>query len=324
MGYWGWRRIAAVFISVWVVGCSVTHETAPTAPPTQPPYSTLIAHLPLTSPPQRTTPNVSAPTLAASSTPMVYMVQPGDTLLQIARRFGVKVSVLQEANGGIEPLALQIGQVLAIPSPQFNAEGDPILPTLTPAALSLSPPTCYPAPTDYIMCLGQVTNSLETAIQRVTVVVRLLNNERSVVVEGESAVEQSIIPPGDSAPYRLLLKADWEDYAEATVWLKSADSAPEAKDWYTALAVEDPKQWWADGRYFIGAVLHNPSSQTVQLIRAVLTLRDVEGQIVGYRVLQFNQLIAPDERIPIEIAIMPNTPGTAASHTLYAEARRVP
>src|SRR5262245_28402316 len=103
MGYWGWRRLVAAFISVWVVGCSTTHESAPTLPSTKLPLVTLTAQ-PSSSP----TPQLileSSPVAPApiAPTPIVYTVQPGDTLLQIALRFGVDLAVLQAANGGIEP-----------------------------------------------------------------------------------------------------------------------------------------------------------------------------------------------------------------------------
>lgn len=41
MGYWGWRPLVfCAFMSVWIVGCTDTHQTAPTAPATN--------HVPLT------------------------------------------------------------------------------------------------------------------------------------------------------------------------------------------------------------------------------------------------------------------------------------
>lgn len=44
-----------------------------------------------------------------------YTIRAGDTLFSIARRFGISVDDLREANPGIDPNNLQIGQVICIP-----------------------------------------------------------------------------------------------------------------------------------------------------------------------------------------------------------------
>lgn len=63
-----------------------------------------------------------------TATPLVYVVQSGDTLLGIANQFGVDVDLLAAKNGIDEPESLQIGQELIIPFTdeeleQFNSEG---------------------------------------------------------------------------------------------------------------------------------------------------------------------------------------------------------
>jgi nucleoid-associated protein YgaU len=44
-----------------------------------------------------------------------YTVQPGDTLWSIARRFGIPLGALVQANPGIDPDRIYPGQVIAIP-----------------------------------------------------------------------------------------------------------------------------------------------------------------------------------------------------------------
>lgn len=45
----------------------------------------------------------------------VYIIQPGDTFYEIARRFGVPIQILLDANKGVDPRHLKIGQSLVIP-----------------------------------------------------------------------------------------------------------------------------------------------------------------------------------------------------------------
>lgn len=47
-----------------------------------------------------------------------FLIQPGDSLYSIGRRFGVSEAQLRAANPGIDPLRLQIGQRLVIPPPE--------------------------------------------------------------------------------------------------------------------------------------------------------------------------------------------------------------
>lgn len=66
----------------------------------------------------------------------LYTIRPGDTLFSIARRFGVSVDDLLEANlGRIDPHNLQIGQIICIP-------------------LAVRPPVCPPGSTIYTIRAG--------------------------------------------------------------------------------------------------------------------------------------------------------------------------
>ncbi|MBB6097159.1 cell wall-associated NlpC family hydrolase [Deinobacterium chartae] len=64
------------------------------------------------------TPAVPAPALPAAPTPASsynYVVQPGETLFGLARRFGISQAALQEANG-LHSDTLRAGQVLRVPT----------------------------------------------------------------------------------------------------------------------------------------------------------------------------------------------------------------
>ncbi len=52
----------------------------------------------------------------ASAESLAFPVSPGDTLWTIARRFDISVSALLAANPGVDPLRLQAGQTLRVPS----------------------------------------------------------------------------------------------------------------------------------------------------------------------------------------------------------------
>lgn len=52
----------------------------------------------------------------AKKTPRVYIVRSGDTLLRIAERTHVSVSVIQELNPNLDPTTLQTGQKIKLRS----------------------------------------------------------------------------------------------------------------------------------------------------------------------------------------------------------------
>lgn len=91
-------------------------------PPQPPPHDlpTLPAVLSITPAPTLdidATATVYASEVRPSVTPAaLYLVQPGDTLSDLADRFGTTVDELVAANGLTDPNALQPGQTLLIPS----------------------------------------------------------------------------------------------------------------------------------------------------------------------------------------------------------------
>jgi LysM repeat protein len=73
--------------------------------------------------------------VAATPSPQTYTIQPGDTLNEIASRFGVSATALAEANGITDVAKIQSGQVLAIPTAGTVVTGA----TGTPTAVAVAP-----------------------------------------------------------------------------------------------------------------------------------------------------------------------------------------
>ncbi|MCD6338166.1 MAG: LysM peptidoglycan-binding domain-containing protein [Verrucomicrobia bacterium] len=82
-------------------------ELAPTNPPTSP------------APPAPAAP--SAPPASTAAGASEYEVQPGDYPIKIAKKFGVSLDDLYEANPGLNPRRLMPGQKLVIPPPRAKA-----------------------------------------------------------------------------------------------------------------------------------------------------------------------------------------------------------
>ncbi len=64
-----------------------------------------------------------------------YIMQRGDTLEAVARRYNTTVQYLIRLNGIVNPNALVIGQVLAVPGPGNNPPGGTVAPTVIPTPI---------------------------------------------------------------------------------------------------------------------------------------------------------------------------------------------
>jgi len=121
-----------------------TAQPVPTAtlPPLLPtPFHTAVIGAPLTPEPTRTPVRTPAASPTTEPTPQtggtVYIVQSGDTLYSIARRFGLSTQALATANNIADPSHIWVGQRLVIPG--GSASPSPVStpsPTATPASTS--------------------------------------------------------------------------------------------------------------------------------------------------------------------------------------------
>lgn len=93
----------------------------------------------------------AAPAVAQGARPPIvawtYTVQAGDTFSDIARRWGVSMAALGEANAIPSPYVIRIGQVLKRPDPAGTPKPVQSAPAVeTPKAVPRPAPTLRPAP----------------------------------------------------------------------------------------------------------------------------------------------------------------------------------
>jgi LysM repeat protein len=337
MGYWGWRPLAfTVFVCVWVAGCNLVSDASPsTASPTAYPRVTLTVGRPAPPSPRSTaaatavvsaetpTSDADAATEIPSPTPVLYIVQSGDTLLDIALRFNISLDALRAANASADLSLLQPGQALVIPAPTDESIPEVAQASPTPLSLNVQPPTCYDTRAGTILCLGLVENTQETAAGRVAVEVRLLRGGGESPLLEIATIEQALILPGSAAPYRAAFSASWSVFAGATAGLVSADATLESL--IRVFTVEDQQVLLADGRFEVTAELLNSTESTLQPVRAVVTLQNERGAVIGYRVVALGGDNLPSgSRMPLQIEIVPQVyPSTAVRVTVHAEGQVV-
>lgn len=316
MECWVWRIafwLMLIGISAMIISCASSIPATAVFTPTGLPPITLTLWIAATSTPIFSTvlPITATPAPFITQTPITYVVNPGESLDQIADDFGIEVDSLQAANLELRTQPPRIGQSLIIPRN---------LPTLVPQSLEMNPPTCYTTLSDMYLCLGYVHNQTTQPVSRVSVQVELLNTQGEWVAAQTSDIEQRTIPPGVSAPYRILFGTRKAEHTQMIVALRSADPAPVTSQLVVSpqLVVDGETAIHQAGAYQVEATLTNSSTTSLENVRVVLTLYGDEQQVVGYRVVDLGALEA-ESSVPLRLTLHPMTAAQNLTHTLYAE-----
>jgi hypothetical protein len=119
----------------------------------------------------------------------------------------------------------------------------------------------------------------------------------------------------------MLFAVDWERYGGVSARLQSADNAADIADYFLPLTLENQQRRAAHAHYIISALVRNQQDRPAQLRRAVIMLYDRHQQIIGYRIVPLQQVLAAGESTPFQASVMPQFPGDVADHSLYIEAQ---
>ena len=140
---------------------------------------------------------VSFETPLPSPTPFAYEVQAGDTLSQIAERFGVSLDALTAANPGVSPNSMSIGMTLNIPSDPANPTGAS---TSTPVPAPVKQIECYPTADKGMWCFVLVHNDMPDVLENISGQVTLVDEGGQNLVSAQAFSPLNILPSGASLP----------------------------------------------------------------------------------------------------------------------------
>ncbi len=311
--------IELVIVVTLLAGCGQTTQTpSPTPAPLgitlRPPTpSPSPAMMPTDTPTPTATP-------APTPTPIVYVVQPGDTLLGIALRYGVTVADLQQVNGILNPLALQIGQELIIPfaGPKSNT----LLPTPTPLPVTVSGVEIYETSVGSLWALGEVVNSGAEALENVQVRVTLLDGAGQILAAGESFTALDIVLPKSKSPFGLLFMSPPGRYAGFQAVVVRAESSMEPGGRYAHLTVTEAHGGTDGWQFRVTGVVRNNDRRPATDVKVVVTTYDAQGQVTGYRQQALGGTLAAGAQAEFSISFAPNE-GSPMSYSVAAEGRVV-
>lgn len=226
-------------------------------------------------------PDTATPTI--TPTPVVHVVQQGDTLQAIAFDYGVGVDVLQRANGIENPQLLQVGQQLVIPLREESEESMPgLLPTPTPQPVQVDNAAFYKTPVGSLWGLGEVANTTNVALTNVQVKVTLFDAAGDPVAENDTFAAADLIPPGASSPFGLLFTTapDWASYQMTVV---RADGAGGLADAYVPMSVIDVDGGPLEAQFRINGTVKHVGTVTVRSVDILVTTYNAQGAVTGFR-----------------------------------------
>ncbi|MBN1218055.1 MAG: LysM peptidoglycan-binding domain-containing protein [Anaerolineae bacterium] len=273
---------------ILLAGCGQVLTPSPQAIPkvqqiVPSPVAVTPAHTPQsTSTPRPATPR-STPTPTVSPTPVIYVVQSGDTLLDIAIRFERTTEAIQEANGIIDPRFLQIGQELIIPPPQDSPDNPPT-PTSTPPPLLVEAVNFQQTQQGTLWCLGQVSNPGSDSLSEV-VVEAALYDEGGVLLAREAAFTQlDVVRPEQAVPFAILFDTPPRSFAQYQVMAVSGVPVSEQARYYFDLEAFDLHGSQVDiATYRLDGQLRNGGPLDAEAIRLVAVVYDEAGRVLAQR-----------------------------------------
>lgn len=229
-------------------------------------------------------PPLDTATPTITPTPVVHVVQQGDTLQAIAFDYGVGVDVLQRANGIENPQLLQVGQRLIIPLGEESDETAPgLLPTPTPQPVQVQGAAFYKTPVGSLWGLGQVANTTSITLTNVLVKVTLFDASGEPLVEDDAFAAADLVPPGASSPFGLLFASapDWASYQMTVV---RADEAGGLANAYVPMSVTEVDGKPSGSQFRVsGTVKHVGTAQIAGSVDVIVTVYDDQGSVTGFR-----------------------------------------
>ncbi len=285
----GWILRGAGLVFLMLTSCGRVVSERPT--PTQV-FPSVQTGTPMATPVVVRVPTATPiPTPTLSPTPIIYVVQPGDTLYGIALKYGVSVSALQETNGITDPKLLQVGQRLVIPAPRGNGRGteSPRLPTPTPMPLLVQGFRCTTNALGSLSCVGEVINPQPLPMQNVQVQIVLRDGEGRELGVGIAGTALEILASGGRSPFALVFATIPAGYAQAEAQVVRAEPTQEPGRRYGPVGVARAQGGEEGVDFVVRGQARNADAVPLRRINVVVAFYDGQDRLLGFRQVVFSQ-----------------------------------
>ena len=268
---------------------------------------------------QQTTPPPLLPATATPPpTPIVYVIEGGDTLLGIALAENTTTEEILALNPALRPELLQIGQQIILPPPSTPIFGQAAA-TPLPLEIEVTQIQLYQTPSDATWILGEVHNRAPSWAENVRLAITITGPEGSRLDEAETWVAPQLIPPGGKAPFGLLWPAELPPNIQPLVSVVGGRGLAQPGDGrdnrYLELVVESADLSPAGEAIELSGRVVNIGSSTAGDLVVTASLYNGRGQLTGYVQLYLNESLAAGEQRSFTLKTTP--PGGQVVEATY-------
>lgn len=305
--------------------CGQVVTVAPT--PTPEPTATIALAVvnPTDEPTATPAPYTPAPTATPTitPTPVFHTIVAGESLLAIANRYGVSVAALQDANGILDPRALQIGGQLIIPREEDAIIAADATPTPTPMPVAVENLHFSENAIGGLWVLGEVMNGSETALEQVRVGVTLLGEEGNEIGQAQGLVALDLVSPGERAPFAILFGEVPDKFEQYRAYALSAVPGY-VGSYYRDLQVEGlntESERYAS--YTVSGVVRNTGPEEAVSVQVVLTAYDPLDRVIAMRQVEPEYNVIPRGGSSEFTAVLAPVGGPVVRIHAAAQGRRI-
>jgi len=262
---------------------SVDMENTPLATTT---LRSVSSYTPTTKPVSSLTPIGTPIPAGPTPTPFVHIIQQGETLLEIAFRYGVQFDDIVLVNPQIDPNLLRIGEEIRIP----GSDGEPVeilLPTPTPIPVHIKTLGCHESPSLAFICMVSITNSEEFMVAGVSAHITLHDRDGQILDNQIVYAPLNQIPSGEEIPLIAIFDRKPSEYSGFHVDLLSAVQVADLTDELPQIEALDTKTIYkAEKRLVeVSGILSIAAHEGDEfLVRVVGVVFNTKGEPIGMNV----------------------------------------
>ena len=265
-----------LLICIFIISACASPATKNAPNTSLDPYSTSTPGL-------TSTPNVIVifETPIPTSTPLIYTVEAGDTISEIAEKFKITQDELRATNPDVSPNSMTIGMTLLIPDSSAVPVGAS---TPTPVPAPVAQTVCHPSADGGLWCFALIQNNTTELLENISAQITLRDESNNVIASQTAFMPLDIIAPNSSLPAYVLFDSEIPANFNIQVQVLTANQLPLNNTRYLPAAIQNAVAQ-INGRtaQLSGQILLPAESQAATQIRVAAIAYDKDGVVVGIK-----------------------------------------